>query len=118
MAGTRTRGPDGKFTLSDWANDVRIPFSQTRSTPRGKAAEQYAQLYKPTRVVGHSLGGSVALDVAKDHGISSTTYGAPVVSASSGDRYRDYLDPFSMLDFGATNRLSTPHSYSGYSRRG
>lgn len=105
----------GTRSALDWATDTLIPFDMTRQTPRGKSAEQYYSLYRPTRVVGHSLGGAVALDIAEDHAIASTTYGAPVLSfTGSSDRHRDYLDPVSMLDFGASNRLSYPHSYAGY----
>jgi len=107
----------GTRSMRDWAYDVAIPFGQTRRTPRGIVAEQMYSLYHPSRVVGHSLGGAVALDVAKDHSIGSTTYGAPVFGVSRGDRFREYLDPVSMFDFGATNRMSFPHSYRGYDRR-
>jgi len=104
----------GTRSAVDWAADTLIPLGMTRHTPRGKTAELFYSLYRPTRVVGHSLGGAVALDIAEDHAIASTTYGAPVASLSSGDRHRDYFDPVSMFDFGATNRLSYPHSYAGY----
>jgi len=105
----------GTRSFEDWAHNYKIPLNQTRDTPRGKAAAAYARLYKPQRVVGHSLGGAVALDVAEDFGLASTTYGAPLVSfRSSSNRFRDYFDPVSLFDFGAVNRLSFPHSYRGY----
>jgi len=105
----------GTRSFEDWANNPLILANQTRSTPRGRAATAYAHMYSPSRVVGHSLGGAVALDVAEDFGIPSETYGAPLVSfTSSTTRHRDYFDPVSMFDFGAVNRLSFPHSYRGY----
>jgi len=105
----------GTRSARDWAHNYKILLNQTRSTPRGRVATAYARMYRPKRVVGHSLGGSVALDVAEDFGLASTTYGAPVASfTSSRDRFRDYLDPVSLFDFGAVNRLSFPHSYRGY----
>jgi len=64
------------------------------------------------RMVGHSMGGSVALEIAKQHpNITTTTYGAPVFSTSGGDRYRDVFDPVSMFDFGAKSvGITVPHS--------
>jgi len=105
----------GTRTAEDWWNNRLILQNRTRETPRGRAAALYAELYSPVRVVGHSLGGSVALDVSRDFGIPAETYGAPVVSLSSSPhRHRDYFDPVSMFDLGATNRLSWPHSFRGY----
>jgi len=98
----------------DWASDLLIPLGLTSYTPRERTAAQYYSLYHPTRVVGHSLGGAVALDLAGVHHLESTTYGAPVASVTPGNRYRDYFDPVSLFDLGATNRLSYPHSYKGY----
>lgn len=101
--------------MDDWAHNPKILVGATRSTPRGRAAETMFQMYRPGRVVGHSLGGAVALDLAEDHSVAAETYGAPVVSFnSSSHRHRDYLDPVSMFDFGAVNRLSFPHSFRGY----
>ncbi len=42
------------------------------------------------------------------------TYGAPVISASGGERHRALFDPVEMFDFGATTDLPrgiTPHGY-------
>lgn len=105
----------GTKSGTDAVQDLLIPLQMTRHTDRAKAAEMYYSLYSPTRVVGHSLGGAVALDLAEDHGIKVSTYGAPIVSfRSSTERHRDYFDPVSLFDFGAYNRLSFPHSYKGY----
>ena len=57
-------------------------------------------------VVGHSLGGSVALEIQsnfKDRISKSRTYGAPVFNLLGSDsehaeRYRHWLDALSMFD--------------------
>ena len=60
-------------------------------------------------MVGHSLGGSVTLELQKQYperNFETTTYGAPVAAFSKGNRYRHsgilITDPISMFDFGAT----------------
>ena len=61
-------------------------------------------------VVGHSLGGSVARELQsnfKDRITKSRTYGAPVLNLLGSDsehaeRYRHWLDPFSIFDRSAT----------------
>ena len=75
------------------------------------------------RVVGHSLGGSVALQLQKDKDIPfSRTFGAPVMQLSpfekTAERYRHPLDPFSIFDRSATNIMPSSvntHSYGGFS---
>ena len=76
------------------------------------------------RIVGHSLGGSVALQLQRDKGIpKSRTFGAPVVDLKpfsryygNAERYRHVFDPVSILDRGA--KWGKPklysHSYTGY----
>ena len=67
------------------------------------------------------MGGSVALELEKSipNKYETTTYGAPVVSFTSGNRYRHGNDPFTSLDFGATivvfykDRIEA-HSYNNY----
>ena len=74
-------------------------------------------------VVGHSLGGSVALELQKnfpDRKFKSNTYGAPVFSATASDnRFRNYFDPVSILDRGAANSVNVglnPHTYSNFEK--
>jgi hypothetical protein len=63
--------------------------------------------------VGHSLGGSVILEIRKqypDRTFKTITYGAPVKSISTPDnidnkRFRNIGDPVSILDRGATNAV-------------
>ena len=73
------------------------------------------------RVVGHSLGGSVALEMQKEKGIpKSRTFGAPVLDLGmfgpKAERYRHPLDPVSILDRKAKwgGLMAYPHSYTGY----
>ena len=70
-------------------------------------------------MVGHSLGGSVALELEKNNPqdkLFTTTYGAPVYTDSSiySNRFRVVGDPVSMFDNGAITKLPNsinPHSY-------
>jgi hypothetical protein len=72
-------------------------------------------------VIGHSLGGSVALELEKNNPnlYKTTTYGAPVISLTKGRRFRHSNDLISSFDLGAKtvgfdiNPLKA-HSYSGY----
>ena len=125
---TKTEYVKGSVTGRDWYDDfTKVPFwGDTRNSERYQQAETaYNDLVasgKPVdRVVGHSLGGSVALQLQKDKHIpKSRTFGAPVVDlkGSGGERYRHPLDPVSILDRGAKwGRVSLfPHTYTGYER--
>ena len=124
---TRTEYIKGSTTARDWWDDAsKIPFwGDTRDAERyqqaDKAYEDLVLSGKPVdRVVGHSLGGSVALQMQKDRFIpKSRTFGAPVVDLNAfgtSDRYRHPLDPVSVLDRGATWGKFKPysHSYTGF----
>ena len=124
---TRTEYIKGSITARDWWDDAsKIPFwGDTKNAERYQQAddafEDLVLSGKPVdRVVGHSLGGSVALQMQKDKFIpKSRTFGAPVVDLNafgSSDRYRHPLDPVSVLDRGATWGKFKPysHSYTGY----
>lgn len=113
----------GTRTAKEWVDDLTLPLGPLAEAfglpvgvttfPRFKAAEK--QL-KPgvARLVGHSMGGTVALALAQKHDLAATTYAAPVFVASAvnhSSRYRDTLDPVSMFDGGAENvGLRVPHS--------
>jgi hypothetical protein len=131
---TRTEYVKGTVptNLNDWIDDVtKIPvWGDIHDADRMKMAEAaYQDLIKKgkpvDRVVGHSLGGSVALQLQKDHDIPfSRTFGAPVLDLNpfqNAERYRHPLDPFSILDRGATNTSNfnhmsiNTHSYGGFS---
>ena len=113
----------GTSSFGDVIDDIALPFGLTRRTQRYMAADRMlASNPKIRRVVGHSLGGAVALQMQKDHPqqLGSRTYGAPVVSATPGERYRSWGDPVSILDFGTHRSLPhslNPHSYSDIGER-
>lgn len=76
------------------------------------------------KLISHSLGGSVALELEKGNPkFETTTYGAPVfdpISFKRGNRFRHPLDPVSILDRGAKtvdfisfNPIKA-HSYSNF----
>ena len=73
-----------------------------------------------TKIIGHSLGGSVALEFQKNNAkYNTTTYGAPVLQfdTQKGQRYRFPFDPVSYMDRGAitVDKFNiNPHSYSNY----
>ena len=85
--------------------------------------EQEKQGDKVKHLVGHSMGGNVALELQKENpNLKSTTYGAAVwqpFSTKQGDRYRHGGDPISMFDRGAKtiggswNPVSA-HAFEGY----
>ena len=124
---TRTEYIKGSSTPRDGFDDLtKIPiWGDTKQAERYQEADKaYLGLQasgKPVeRVVGHSLGGSVALELAKDRGIQhSRTFGAPVLDMNpfgNAERYRHPLDPVSILDRGAKwgNVKAYPHSYTGF----
>jgi hypothetical protein len=105
----------GTKSAQDVWDDVKIPFGLTSWSQRYKDAERTVNaMPQVKRVVGHSLGGAVALELQKNKGKEATTYGAPVFSAAGGDRHRQLGDPVAMFDFGAHTTLPkslNPHAY-------
>jgi hypothetical protein len=124
---TRTEYVRGTTTPRDVYDDfTKIPFwGNLQDSDRYQTADKsYYDLVnsgKPVdRIVGHSLGGSVALEMQRQHNIpKSRTFGAPVLdlfSSKGQDRYRHPLDPVSVLDRSAKwgdLRLYS-HSYTGF----
>jgi hypothetical protein len=124
---TKTEYVKGSVTKRDWFDDfTKIPFwGDIHDAERLQQAEQaYNDLLmqgKPVdRVVGHSLGGSVALQLQEDKAIPlSRTFGAPVFDLNfkqKSERYRHPLDPVSILDRSATwgPVMAYPHTYTGF----
>ena len=112
----------GTSSLQDVWDDLKIPLNLTEQSDRYKKAASLLKVNKDIQnVVGHSLGGSVALELQKDfpdRKFKSNTYGAPVASLSGADnRFRNYFDPVSILDRGADNTLHVgfnPHSFVNF----
>ena len=109
----------GSHTARDWVDDfTKIPvwkplFGGSAGIHRLQMAQKAAEATKPKTVVGHSLGGAVALQMQKENpSLKTRTYGAPVWdptgSESSSERYRSFFDPVSVLDRGATATLDAP----------
>ena len=101
----------GTTTARDaWDDVTKIPFGDTaRSERYEQAHKSYSDLmyqHKPVdRLVGHSLGGSVALELAHQlrrvgKHVQTRTFGAPVldlaprVGGHKPERYRHPFDPF------------------------
>ena len=107
----------GTKSFGDVLDDIAIPLGMTNTTARHRDAALVLNANpRIRRVVGHSLGGAVVMQLQKDNPkLQAVTYGAPVFSMSgSVDRYRELGDPVAALDFGATSSLPTgwnPHSY-------
>ena len=127
--GTRTMYVKGTTNAQDWSDDaLKIPIwgDLKESWRYGDAERAYRDILdkgKPIdRVVGHSLGGSVALQQQTDHDIPySRTFGAPVLELNplkrgTVDRVRHPLDPVSVFDRAAKwgPLMAYPHTFTGF----
>jgi len=122
--GTYTAGKSlyvaGTKSVGDAIDDLGIPLGLTNMSARYRDSALVLNANPQiTRVVGHSLGGAVALQLQKENpALDAVTYGAPVVSlprGGSSERFRQYVDPVAALDFGATTSVPQQlnvHSYS------
>ena len=114
-----------------WFDDfTKIPFywDLKDSERYQKILEGFKNRGEIDTVVGHSLGGSVSLELQQnfpDRIKNSRTYGAPVFEllgseSENVDRYRNWLDPVSVFDRGAKKSVkwnvldsgSLTHDYS------
>ena len=56
----------GSHTARDWYDDLKIPIRQTSKAYRYQKADEALKAHpEVTRVVGHSLGGAVSLELQK-----------------------------------------------------
>ena len=103
----------GSHTAKDWYDDVtKVPFwGDLKNSTRYQQAEKALKANPSIKnVVGHSLGGSVALELQKNRpALQSRTFGAPVFDPlgrdGKVDHYRNLGDPFSIFDRSATNSI-------------
>ena len=108
----------------DHIDDITLQMNGTlNKTKRGRDADMYYRSHNEIdTVIGHSLGGSVALALEKQYKkegnnpyglIQSKTFGAPIISGSfSGtnpNRIRWAGDPISALDFNSTTAPQLCH---------
>jgi len=131
----------GTQNTQDVYDDVRhvppLPWSDMKQTERYKTAETYLNKNPQiTKLVGHSLGGSVVLALQRNNperNYEVVTYGAPVFVDLNPFRDTKFKvqrfkhigreaqsDPISMFDMGAkitpinSENPLTLHSYKGY----
>ena len=105
----------GTRDIGDVIDDLRIPMNDVENTTRYRSAS--FKMKGVSTVVGHSLGGSVALALARHFSVSPVTYGAPVVDFGPGveHRHRHWFDPVAIFDFAAQTTFAptvNPHSFS------
>ena len=97
----------GTSNLRDVWDDLKLPFYLTRYTKRYQDADNLLKSNPQVKkLVGHSLAGSVSLELQKQHpnrDFDITTYGAPVVQmgGQKHKRFRKSGDLISSLDDGA-----------------
>ena len=113
-----------------------LPLHDTlNKSKRSRDADAYYRSHHEIdTVIGHSLGGSVALVLEKQYKkqgnnpygiVQSKTFGAPVISGNfpgtDPNRIRYFGDPISALDFNSTTVMpsvtqrfnNSAHSYNG-----
>ena len=114
----------GTSSLRDVWDDLKIPFHLTSRSDRYQNASKYLEENQTIKqLVGHSLGGSVALELQgnmEKRKFQTNTYGAAVVSFTPAEnRYRNFGDPVSMLDWGSKSSLNVglnPHTYDNFDK--
>lgn len=125
----------GTRDFMDVATDVTLlPAQKMKYSQRERDSNVFVQqnLQEIDRIVGHSMGGSVALDLSNKYQIPGVTYGAPVFDQHGNQlfnpgsrtknqtlvrRYAHPGDPIAAFDTKAHQvgglRLN-PHDYRGY----
>ena len=103
----------GTRDFRDVIDDSKLPFDKgARNSKRYEEVKQYLDEHPEiNNLIGHSLGGAVALQGNKDNPnkYNIVTYGSPAVNSSfikddsNIKRFRNSGDPISMLDGKATD---------------
>lgn len=106
----------GTSSFRDVTDDALLPIGEVQKTQRYvMAVNQFEHAEEPVlRVVGHSLGGAVALALANRYNLAYDVYANPGVSwRRDPHRHRARFDPISILDRGASSSSSrtwNPHA--------
>ena len=120
----------GTRTLDDIKHDwMKLPQGKGNQTNKYQDAMDFISKVpggKPKRIIGHSLGATVAQSLAERWGVEGRAYGTPAYSIFGTQvpefvtrRKRDW-DPVGILDRHAQSSSGPswwPHSYSGYETR-
>ncbi len=120
-------GTRNLFDIShDW---IKLPQGHVNRTKKYQDATSYISELpggKPKRLVGHSLGASVAQAIGERFDIETRAYGSPAYSIFGSRmpehtvRYKRDFDPVGILDRQAQASSGPnwwPHSYAGYETR-
>lgn len=110
LAGTKTWG--------DVGDDILILEGRVRETEKYRQTREWFMNlpWRPTQIVGHSLGAAVARALSEDTGIPCTTFNDPTPSWNRGQpgNFSSARDPVSFLNWGQSSTPSdswNPHSY-------
>ena len=122
------------FSLNDAIDDLKIPEFKTRDIQRYKDADKFLKQNSDIKqLIGHSMGGSVVLQLNKDNNnkFETRTYSAPVfdvIPHNSNDpeneRFKTLGDPAAIFDnnarvtFKPTLNPLDLHSYNNYGNIG
>ena len=115
----------GSTSMAHVAEWWKIPANMVKESSIYKKVKEYLRRHSHIRrLVGHSYGGVVALEIeSESNKYTATTYGAPVLDLiprnpyHKPNRYCNYLDPICVSDLGASRQLyvspfaPNPHSY-------
>lgn len=110
LAGTKTWG--------DVGDDILILEGRVRETEKYRQTREWFNNlpWKPTQIVGHSLGAAVARALSEDTGIPCTTFNdpTPTWNRKQPGNFSSAMDPVSILNWGQSSTPSdswNPHSY-------
>lgn len=116
VAGTRLDKGFG-VAMEDLLSDAALPFVGVRYTPRYLDAAAAVQVFNPTRLVGHSLGGAIVAELGHDYAKRYVAYGTPSVSmladpfGTRRSRLGDFVSAFDGSSVTDASLSLWPHSY-------